>query len=212
MTKRKVDSDVKPILVIYATRHGHTERIARYAAETIQSHNLPYALIAARDLPSGFSLAEYGAAVIAASVHAGEHEREMVRFVSKYREDLNRMRTAFISVSLSQAGAQDATASPERRAKATLDVIRMMEAFFTRTRWRPTLIQPVAGALMYTKYNWLVRRIMKRIANAEGSSTDTFRNYIFTRWADLDALIRNLIDHLSDGSREDLKEVEAKDT
>lgn len=209
-----MDSDAKPILVIYATRHGHTERIARYVAEAIESHNLPYALIAARDLPSGFSLGEYEAAVIAASVHAGKHEREMASFVSKYRDDLNRMHTAFVSVSLSQASAQDDTASPERRAKATVDVIKMMEDFFTRTRWRPTLSQPVAGALMYTKYNWLVRTIMKRIATSQGSSTDTSRDYVFTRWADLDAMIANLIDYLSGCGREDLslKPVEAKET
>jgi menaquinone-dependent protoporphyrinogen oxidase len=45
---------------------------------------------------------------------------------------------------------------------------------------------PVAGALPYTRYNFLVRFLMKRIARKAGGPTDTSRDYDFTDWAALD--------------------------
>jgi menaquinone-dependent protoporphyrinogen oxidase len=103
------------------------------------------------------------------------------------------MRTAFLSVSLSQAGAQDEHATPDSRARATADVKRMIDVFLTATQWHPTLIQPVAGALMYSRYNFLVRFIMKRIALRAGASSDTSRDQVFTRWHELDDLLPKLL-------------------
>jgi menaquinone-dependent protoporphyrinogen IX oxidase len=77
------------------------------------------------------------------------------------------MRTAFLSVSLSQAGAQDEHATPDNRARATADVKRMIDVFLAVTQWHPTLIQPVAGVLMYSRYNFLVRFIMKHAARVQ---------------------------------------------
>ncbi len=45
---------------------------------------------------------------------------------------------------------------------------------------------PVAGALLYTKYNLLMRWIMKRIAAKAGGATDTSRDYDYTDWTDLE--------------------------
>jgi menaquinone-dependent protoporphyrinogen IX oxidase len=59
--------------------------------------------------------------------------------------------TALLSVSLSQAGAQDTSAPPDRRSQAVADVKSMLTTFLAETRWHPTLAVPVAGALMYSK-------------------------------------------------------------
>ena len=45
--------------------------------------------------------------------------------------------------------------------------------------------KPVAGALPYTRYNWFIRRVMKRIAAKAGGDTDTTRDYEYTDWQDL---------------------------
>ncbi len=47
----------------------------------------------------------------------------------------------------------------------------MIERFVTDTGWRPEHVVPVAGALRYTQYNFLVRLVMKRIARQAGGST-----------------------------------------
>jgi menaquinone-dependent protoporphyrinogen oxidase len=188
---------MNPILVVYATREGHTKLVAEYLAERIQSVALPIAVFDIRELPLGVSLRGYAAAVIAASVHVGKHEREIVNFVRDYRTDLNQMPTAFVSVSLSQAGAQDERAGSENRAKAAAHVKRMADAFLAETQWQPTLVQPIAGALMYRKYNFLLRMIMKRIAQRADASTDTSRDHVFTAWRDLDDLVTKLVDKVA---------------
>jgi len=50
----------------------------------------------------------------------------------------------------------------------------------------------VAGALSYTKYNFLVRFVMKRIAKAQGASTDTSRDHELTDWEALDHIVDEL--------------------
>jgi menaquinone-dependent protoporphyrinogen oxidase len=49
------------------------------------------------------------------------------------------------------------------------------------------MIKLVAGALRYTKYNFFVRWMMKRIVAAAGGDTDTSRDYEYTDWQDLRA-------------------------
>jgi menaquinone-dependent protoporphyrinogen oxidase len=183
---------MKPILALYATREGHTRRIAERIAETVRKRGKAAAVVDAAHVPEGFSLNDYSAAVLAASVHGHRHENEMLEFVKRHRGELDRMPTAFVSVSLSEAGAEDAKAPPERRAEAASDVRKMIDSFLTETGWRPTEVRGVAGALLYTKYNFLMRFIMKRIARKAGGDTDTSRDYEYTDWGVVDALVETL--------------------
>ena len=184
---------MKPYLVLYATREGHTAKIAQHLLEAMWKRGLPANLENAEQLPAKFSLGDYQGAILAASVHAHHHEGEMTRFVKKYREDLEKMPTVFLSVSLSEAGAEDEEATPEKRALAAADAQRMIDAFLAETKWHPSRIKAVAGALLYTKYNFLLRLVMKRIAKQAGGDTDTSRDYDYTDYAALDHLVDELI-------------------
>lgn len=185
---------MKPILVLYATREGHTRRIAEHIAATIRARGYSADVIDAADLPPE-SMEAYEAAVIAASVHREKHEKEMVSFVKRFREELESMPTVFLSVSLSEAGAEDATATPERRALAAADVRKLIDAFLKETGWHPSKVHGVAGALSYTKYNCLIRFVMKRIAKAQGASTDTSRDHELTDWEALDHIVDEVVPH-----------------
>jgi menaquinone-dependent protoporphyrinogen IX oxidase len=61
------------------------------------------------------------------------------------------------------------------------------------TGWRPERVLPVEGALAYSRYNFLIRFVMKRIARKAGAPTDTSRDYEFTDWSKVDSFIRGLI-------------------
>ena len=50
-------------------------------------------------------------------------------------------------------------------------------------------ILPVAGALAYSQYNFLVKLVMKGIARRAGAPTDTSRDYEFTDWPAVDAFV-----------------------
>ena len=149
-------------------------------------------VVDAARIPDGFSLDAYSAAFLAASVHRQQHEKEMIKFVKRHIDELDRMPTAFLSVSLSEAGAEDPKAPLKRRVQAVLDIRRMIEGFLVETGWRPTEVRAVAGALLYSKYNFLLRFIMKRIARRAGGDTDSSRDYEYTDWAAVDALVEKL--------------------
>ncbi len=184
---------MKPFLILYATREGHTARIAEHLCETMRKRGLSAQPVDAADRPGSFKLEDYQGAILAASVHAQKHETEMTRFVKRHREQLEALPTVFLSVSLSEAGAEDADAPQERRSQAAADAQRMIDLFLVETKWHPSKIKAVAGALLYTKYNFLLRLIMKRIARKAGGDTDTTRDYDYTDWAALDHLVDELM-------------------
>ena len=177
---------MKPILVVYATREGHTRFIAERFADAARARQLVADLKDAQELLEPVDMSGYSAAVLAASIHAGTHEREISQFVKRYRNDLDAIPTAFLSVSLSEAGAENPDSTPEQRNDAARAVERMMEEFFADTDWHPDRAEGVAGALMYSKYNLFVRWVMKRIAAKQGGSTDTSRDHVYTDWDALD--------------------------
>ena len=69
----------------------------------------------------------------------------------------------------------------------------MLDDFVADTGWQPAFVKPVAGALMYSRYNLLIRFVMKRIARQAGASTDTSRDHEFTDWAALDVFVESLL-------------------
>ena len=185
----------KRVGVFFATREGHTQRIAERIAADLRTLGFDVDLHAVRR-PLPFSLSNYSAAVLAASVHAGSHEKEMVHFVKNHRSELERITTAFLSVTLSEAGAERRDATPIEHAQFVQDVDRMLGKFFNDTKWLPTLSKPVAGALLYTHYNFLVRLIMRQIAKKAGAATDSSRDYVYTDWVGLDKFVDNLVEEI----------------
>jgi len=185
----------KRIAVFFATREGHTERIAERIAEDLRILGFDVDLETVRH-PLPFSLRDYSAAVLAASVHRGNHEKEMVQFVKDHRLELEKMTTAFLSVTLSEAGAEGLDATPKEHAEFVRDVDMMLGKFFKETKWHPTLTKPVAGALLYTRYNYLVRIIMRTIAKKAGAATDTSRDYDYTDWVGLDKFVDELAEKI----------------
>jgi menaquinone-dependent protoporphyrinogen oxidase len=129
---------------------------------------------------------DYAAAVLASPVHAGKHEASMTKFVKQHVAGLERIPTAFLSITLSEAGAERTTATPEEHARFAADVQMMIDTFVKQTGWKPGYIKPVAGALLYNKYNFLIRFVMKRIARKAGAATDTSHDYVYTDWVALD--------------------------
>ena len=188
---------MKPVGVFYATREGHTHRIAEHVAASLRQRGLDAIVNDVREQPAATKLDQYAGAVVAASVHAGRHEAEMVRFVKEHLGELESLPSAFLSVTLSEAGAERSDVTPEERSTFAADVQKVINRFFEDTGWHPKRVKPVAGALLYTKYNFLVRFVMKRIARAAGGSTDTSRDHEYTDWVALDQFVAELANEIS---------------
>ena len=185
---------MKPVLVIYATREGHTRRISEHLGALLEAHHRTFELADAAHLPEGFSIAKYGAAIVSASLHAGKHEPEMAKFVKRHLNELHQVPTVFLSASLSERTVEDPDSPAEKRAQAEADVERTIDSFLKETGWHPSNVAAVAGALIYSKYNFVLRFVMKRIARKAGGPVDTSRDYEFTDWTKLDRLIEKFIE------------------
>jgi len=178
-------------VVFYATREGHTRKIAERIAVDLRARGASVDVFDVRGAADP-DWTKYAVACLAASVHAGHHEREMIAFARRHRDALVRLDAAFVSVTLSEAGAEDPTRSDAERDAAAADAQRMIDVFVKETGWRPDHTLPVAGALAYSRYNFLVRFLMTRIARKAGAPTDTSRDYEFTDWPALDRFVAGL--------------------
>jgi menaquinone-dependent protoporphyrinogen oxidase len=160
------------VLIAYGTTEGHTARIAQYLADVIRSwgHEAhPVDLERARAPDPN----DYDAVIVGASVHMGKHQTSVRNFVKQNRPALDRLPTAFFSVSLAAHGS----------TKAVKEVTSYIAKFAQQTGWRATKVGVFAGALLYTRYGFFTRWIMRKIARDKGSlDLDTSRDYVYTDW------------------------------
>lgn len=180
--------------IFYATREGHGKRVAEHIAKSLRALRYDVDLCNVKDSPESIDLQPYEVAFVVASVHLGRHEREVVRFVRSHRLDLVRLGAPFLSLTLSEADAEDPAAPLEKRMLAAADAQRMIDVFVQETGWRPAYVLPVAGALAYSKYNFFIKLVMKAIARKAGGPTDTSRDYEFTDWGALDRFVLGRVD------------------
>jgi len=97
--------------------------------------------------------------------------------VSTNRDALAARPTAFFQLSISSAVADET-----RRAEAA----GYVDAFLEETDWHPDRIGLFGGALRYSKYGFLKRLVMKRIAKEATGDTDTSRDYEYTDWHEVE--------------------------
>ena len=165
-----------PILVLYGTTDGHTAKVAGALADTLRGKGAAVDVI---DAATAAPRADrYAGVIVAASVHGGRYQRAVRRWVQQNRDALAGRPTAFVSVCL---GVLQWQPEVQREVNATV------ERFLMATGWRPTRATSIAGALAYSKYGWLKRWIMRRIAEKAGGATDTSRDYEYTDWQALRA-------------------------
>ena len=184
---------MKPFVILYATREGQTRRIAEHIQSALRDRGQTAFVRNAREARERLSLERYGGAIVAASVHVGKHEPEIIELIKSRRDELEELDAAFLSVSLAEASAEDSSRSPEARAGAAAQVQQVIDRLLAETGWRPRRVKAVAGALLYSKYNFIVRFFMKRMAKKSSLSTETSRDYEFTDWKALDAFVDQVL-------------------
>lgn len=160
---------MKPILIVYATREGQTQRIAEHLAGAVKGHDQSCEVVNAALIPKDIATSNYSTVVAAASLHGGKYEPEMVRFVKLHATELNSIPGVFVSVSLAESvvslaeSVEDTTVPAGRRAEADAMVRQSIDRFLAETGWHPSRIAAAAGALPYTKYGIVMRFVMKKI-------------------------------------------------
>ena len=157
------------ILVLYASTHGHTGKIAARIAEAIG----PEAELRDADTAKGLAPWDYDAVVVGASIHAGHHQKAILKWVDEHSAVLSSMPSAFFSVCLTAADDTD-----EARAASQ----RYIDEALAKTGWSPRLTRTFAGALQYREYDLFTRLLIKLMMKHGGHPTDTSRDHDFTDW------------------------------
>jgi menaquinone-dependent protoporphyrinogen oxidase len=186
-----------PVLVLYATREGQSRRIAEHAAARLRRKGLAVQTHDARALPAGFALSEYVGVLLVAPVHVGRHPKEMLQFLRAHRTELTNLPSRLLSVSLSQAGVENALASSAQRSEAAVDVQGLIAALYKDTGFCAGKVSPVAGALAYRQYSFFKRMVMRYIASQAGGATDTSRDHVYTDYAKLDSIVDEFAEQLA---------------
>jgi menaquinone-dependent protoporphyrinogen oxidase len=162
------------VLVFYATSEGQTRRIAERIAADIAARGFNVRAIDVTTADAArVDWDNVRGMVLGASLHAGHHQHAAVEFARTFRNRLNLYPSAFFSVSLSAAST-----NPEEVATAA----RLARELPGQAGWQPAMVECFAGRLAYTRYGWLTRQIMRRIARKEGGPVDTTRDHELTDW------------------------------
>lgn len=172
------------IAVFYATTEGHTLRIAEAIVEHLRAAGIQSEAVDA-DTPAAadYRWTDVSAAVVAASLHAGRHQRAAEAFVRRHVLELNARPSIFVSVSLSICSTR------ERDVQEARSIARR---FPIDLGWKVGRVECVAGRLAYRQYGLLKRTMMRRIAAQSGGPTDVSRNHEMTDWQQVRSIAASL--------------------
>jgi len=162
------------VLIVFATREGQTQKIARRMAETLRAlgHNVE---LYDADRPPDLDVSRFEAAIVGSPIHAPRgFARSIVRFVREHRDWLDRIPSAFFSVGL---------AVLSKTSDGRAQTLAIVDDLMKETGWRPHRVELIAGALPYSKYNFLVHGNFDLDQNGVATSQDAeVIQRLITQW------------------------------
>jgi menaquinone-dependent protoporphyrinogen oxidase len=165
-------------LIVFATTEGHTRNLATFASDRLRrvGHQVHICDAAQSDMAD---FARFEAALLIASVHLGRYQASLTKFARTNHVALNAIPSAFVSVSLSAAGADPSY--PGLR-----DCVERLER---DTFWRPGVVHHAAGAMPFSAYGFFTKFAIKLIARRHGMLVKSSQDYDLTDYAALEAFI-----------------------
>ena len=160
------------VLLVYATTHGHTAKIANRIADGLRGGGLSVDMHDVRTAAKP-DLRAYDGVIVGASVHGGQHQREVVDWVRERARALNGLPSAFFSVCLTAA---DDSEESQRATREYIDV------FLDDTGWIPRETVSFAGALQYREYDFVTRLVMRVLMRRGDYPTDVTEDFEYTDW------------------------------
>ena len=171
---------MKRILVVYGTTEGHTRRIAEFVGEKLRTHGHIARVIDSASADAKQVQPVYDGVILGGSLHQGKHQSALAHFIRDNAGWINGLPNAFFSVSLSMASA-----NADEREEAR----EIAREFVDESGLNAGIVHCVAGALLYTKYDYFKRFVMRRIAEKEGGEVNTSQDHEYTDWNDVAAVV-----------------------
>lgn len=167
---------------MFHSGEGQTAKVVERMVATIEREDDVRVHVAdADDAPDPGS---FDAVIAGDSIHAGRHSRPLTRYLVAHADALNERPLALFQVSLTSV------TDDEQHDRDARD---MLEQLIDAAGVDPELVGLFGGALAYTQYGWLKRRVMRVIAQREGGDTDTSRDYDYTDWDEVDGFATDAV-------------------
>ncbi len=167
-------------LLVYASTHGHTAKVAARIAAAMREQGTEVDLREVA-MAGDAQPVDYDFVAVGGSLHKGRHQAELTEWARARQPTLADRPTAFFSVSLSAA---------DESAESRADARRCIDGFCEETGWEPGRTEAVAGCLEYREYDVFTRQLMRLLMGRSGRPTDTSHDYDYTDWDGLDRLGR----------------------
>ena len=176
-------------LVIYTSLEGQSEKIADYLAQQLSANGVPadtYNVV--KNSHEEIVIESYDAVLVGSSMHYGHYDYRIRRLIRDNQTILQKLPTAFFSVSL---GIQSEHLGDQH------EVVKLTEEFLAELEFDPDATVYFAGALRYSKYGWLKKRMMRWIAGKSGEDDqDLGSDHEYTDWSKVDQFARHFCDGL----------------
>jgi menaquinone-dependent protoporphyrinogen oxidase len=167
------------ILVVCHTSEGQTARVADHVVAVLQSLGDE---VEVHDVAGAPAPEYYDGVVVGDSVHAVHHSRALTRYLRDHVAVLNKLPAALFEVWL---GPPD----PHLPGPGAEALVREL---FERTGFDPDLVGLFAGSLVYTKYGWLQRRVVRAISRRAGDEIDLRHDHEYTDWQAVEQFARDV--------------------
>lgn len=172
------------LLLVYTTNEYQTEKIMKRLQFLLGSEfecDLVHLSV-----HSNIKLAGYEAVIIGTSIRYGYYNKLVKQFIENNYTQLNNMKSGFFGVNL----------VARKAGKNTPETNLYTRKFLASIKWKPKLTAVFAGALHYSKYNWLDRSMIRFIMWLTKGDTDVTKPIIeYTNWDSVDEFAKLFINH-----------------
>lgn len=163
-------------LLLYSSVDGHTRAICERVASRIEAQDHEVSLVSLDD-DDGVDPARFDRVVIGASIRYGKHRDNVLQFVRRHAQTLQRQPAALFSVSL-------VARKPNR---SSVDNNPYLKRFLAQVPWRPQLLAVFAGKLNYPVYGFWDRQVIRLIMWITKGPTRPDAIVDYTDWQQVDA-------------------------
>ena len=167
------------VLIVYSTVDGHTREICKRLLGIIEQQAHQVTLVSVADVQDA-DLASCDKIVVGASIRYGRHRPDVVEFIGRNAQALNRKASAFFSVSV-------VARKPEKNQPHSNPYARR---FLRKIAWRPREVGVFAGKIDYPRYSPMDRLVIRFIMWLTGGPTDPKTVVEFTDWQQVEAFGR----------------------
>ena len=160
-------------VVAYISAHGQTKKIAEAVAAALKDKGMSAEPVDIKKTRGKIDARDLKGVFLGGYIHAGKYPGGLFRFVAGNRQVLSSIPVHFFTTCL----AAKATGEESRKTMEGY-----LESFRKASGLTPATAAFFAGALPYTRYNPIVRAIMKKISESTGGDCDTTRDFEYTDW------------------------------